>query len=256
MEFISSPLYGHTRTRVGARHALLAPESLVPSTLPGVTGATVHVVVSPEIGARFAQILLAFAKGEGVARFPGSELEHFVFVTDGGLCVEAMGRQRQLAAGGFAFVPPHVGCVMTPTAPETRCVLFQKPYAPFDDGVGPEWVSGTIDEIPCQPFLGDPAAMLQAMLPDRPAYDMAVNLFTYQPGAALPLVESHIMEHGLLMLRGQGIYRLEDSWYPVRKGDVIWMASYCPQWFGALGKEPAAYIYYKDVYRRPISRLA
>ena len=41
------------------------------------------------------------------------------------------------------------------------------------------------------------------------------------------------------MLEGQGVYRLGDSWYPVREGDAIWMAPYCPQWFVAMGKGPA-----------------
>ena len=59
---------------------------------------------------------------------------------------------------------------------------------------------------------------------------------TYQPGAALSMVEVHVMEHGLLMLEGGGIYRLGDSWYPVTAGDFIWMGPYCPQWFGAIGK--------------------
>ena len=54
------------------------------------------------------------------------------------------------------------------------------------------------------------------------------------------MVEVHVMEHGLLMLEGQGVYRLGDDWYPVRQGDVIWMAPFCPQWFVAMGKEPRA----------------
>jgi (S)-ureidoglycine aminohydrolase len=76
-----------------------------------------------------------------------------------------------------------------------------------------------------------------------------MNVFTYQPGATLPFVETHVMEHGLLMLTGQGVYRLEDSWYPVTAGDAIWMAPYCPQWFVAMGKTAASYLYYKDVNR-------
>ena len=71
------------------------------------------------------------------------------------------------------------------------------------------------------------------------------------PGATLPFVESHIMEHGLMMLKGQGVYRLDADWHPVQAGDVIWMASYCPQWFVCSGKSPASYIYYKDVNRHP-----
>ena len=68
----------------------------------------------------------------------------------------------------------------------------------------------------------------------------------------LPLVEVHVMEHGLLMLDGKGVYRLGDDWYPVRQGDVIWIAPYCPQWFVAMGKGPARYLYYKDINRDPL----
>jgi (S)-ureidoglycine aminohydrolase len=78
-----------------------------------------------------------------------------------------------------------------------------------------------------------------------------VNIFTYDPGGHLPFVETHIMEHGLLYLQGQGIYMLDHEWYPVKKGDAIWMAPYCQQWFTAMGKEPAVYIYYKNVNRFP-----
>src|SRR2546425_732639 len=70
--------------------------------------------------------------------------------------------------------------------------------------------------------------------------------------ASLPMVEIHVMEHGLLMLEGGGIYRLGEEWYPVAAGDFIWMGSYCPQWFGALGKVPARYLIYKDWNRHPL----
>jgi (S)-ureidoglycine aminohydrolase len=70
------------------------------------------------------------------------------------------------------------------------------------------------------------------------------------------MVEMHVMEHGLFMLDGGGIYRLGESWYPVYAGDFIWMAPYCPQWFGALGKKPARYLIYKDWNRHPQAAAA
>ena len=83
--------------------------------------------------------------------------------------------------------------------------------------------------------------------------DFAVNTMTYQPGAAVSMVEMHVMEHGLIMLEGGGIYRLGDSWYPVTAGDFIWMGPWCPQWFGAIGKLPAKYLIYKDWNRHPLA---
>ncbi len=87
--------------------------------------------------------------------------------------------------------------------------------------------------------------------PDNAAFDFPVNTMEYQPGPSQSMVEIHVMEHGLLMLEGGGIYRLGDAWYPVAKGDFIWMAPFCPQWFGALGKTPAKYLIYKNINRHP-----
>lgn len=59
------------------------------------------------------------------------------------------------------------------------------------------------------------------------------------------------MENGLKILAGQDVYRLEKKYYPVKGGDVIWMAAYCLQWFVAMSDQPASYIYYKNVNRLP-----
>ena len=92
------------------------------------------------------------------------------------------------------------------------------------------------DEVSSHPLGDDPGLQVKCLLPDEMSFDFAVNTMVYQPGAALSMVEMHVMEHGLIMLEGGGIYRLGDSWYPVTAGDFIWMAPWCPQWFGAIGK--------------------
>jgi glyoxylate utilization-related uncharacterized protein len=38
------------------------------------------------------------------------------------------------------------------------------------------------------------------------------------------------LRRGLMLLEGKGIYRLNDKWYSVQAGDVIWMAPYVTQW--------------------------
>jgi (S)-ureidoglycine aminohydrolase len=131
--------------------------------------------------------------------------------------------------------------------------VFEKPFQKAPGVELPEAVIGAAADLPAEPFMGDEDARLQVLLPADERFDLAVNLFTYQPGATLPQVEIHVMEHGLIMLDGAGVYRLGDSWYPVEAGDVIWMASYCPQWFVAMGKTPARYLYYKDVNRDPLA---
>jgi (S)-ureidoglycine aminohydrolase len=123
---------------------------------------------------------------------------------------------------------------------------------PLPEGHRPKPFSGHENEVKPEPLEGDSSIEVRHLVPDDCVFDFAVNVMTYQPGAALPMVESHVMEHGLLMLAGGGIYRLSDGWYPVKEGDFIWMAPYCPQWFGALGKVPAKYLIYKDWNRGPL----
>ena len=241
-------LFGHTRARIGGRHALITPHNHVASNLPEVSGGTSVVLINATMGAGFAQLQIDLPP-EAKAAWPASEVETFGFVMSGGGHLRLDGHNHSLTEGGFFFAPAGSGWSLDPTGEATRLILFQKEFEPHPGGASTRVVVGHQRDVQGTPFLGDPAANLQVLLPDEPGFDMAVNLFAYQPGGHLPFVEIHVMEHGLLMLDGQGVYRLEDDWYPVEKGDVIWMAPYCPQWFVAMGKTPARYLYYKDVNR-------
>jgi (S)-ureidoglycine aminohydrolase len=220
----------------------------VNSSLPGVKGATAVVLVGPAMGAKVAQTLLTFQSG-GSAVFAASEKQTFGYVMDGGANVSVGSKKRRLKSGGFFFCPAGSDWSLAAPKKGTQVTLFQKKYVPLPGVRAPRAILGDQSRVKGVPLLGDPAANLQVFLPDEPAFDMAVNILAYQPGGHLPFVEVHIMEHGLVMLSGEGIYRLEDSWYPVKAGDAIWMAPYCAQWFVAMGKVPARYLYYKDVNR-------
>jgi (S)-ureidoglycine aminohydrolase len=243
--------FGRTRTVVSTRHAVIAPDSHVPSVFPGWENATAFVMLSPAMGAELSQILITFGPGPGIAAFPADHHEHALYVESGACEIRlTTGETIPLAPTGFIFIP--AGNAFTITGGEdTRITLFRKIFEPLAGLEAPPLVHGLASDIPGEPFLGNPRALLQTLLPIDPRYDMAMNIFTYEPGATLPFVETHIMEHGLLMLSGHGIYRLEESYYPVTAGDAIWMAPYCPQWFAAIGDVPASYLYYKDVHRLP-----
>jgi len=241
-------LFGHTRARVSPRHALITPDNHVASSVPGVVGARAVVLVSPSMGAGFAQTLLTFERG-GSARLAAGASETFGFVMSGGATVAVDARRRRLGPGGYFFCPAGSAWSLSAPSRATQATLFQKAYVALPGAGGPRAVISDQARVKGAPFLGDPAARLQVLLPDEPAFDMAVNIFAYRPGGHLPFVEVHIMEHGLVMLSGEGVYRLEDSWYPVRAGDAIWMAPFCAQWFVAMGKVPARYLYFKDVNR-------
>ncbi len=177
--------------------------------------------------------------------------ETAVYVTSGSCRLRVGEDSHSLTPGSYAFCPSGLVIEFSEATDGTEVTCFRKSFEPLVDHEAPPTIFGHAAEVQGQPFLGNPRAILKTLFPDDLRFDLAMNIFTYEPGATLPFVETHIMEHGLLMLSGQGVYRLEDAYYPVTGGDVIWMAPYCPQWFVAMGDTPASYMYYKNVNRLP-----
>jgi len=226
---------GFTRSAHQADHLLLTPDTFVRAPRPGMEDATAIVHASPAVGAKFTQYTAEFAAG---GRLGPAEGERFVYVLDGEVIVDG----RTLRAGGYAYLPPASAAAVT-TVSSARASVIEKSY---DGTAPPAMFIGDERTVASKALMGDEDLQVRVLIPEDPAFDFAVNTMTFQPGAALGMVEAHVMEHGLLMLEGSGIYRLSDRWYPVAAGDFIWMAPYCPQWFGAIGKKPAKYLIYKD----------
>ncbi len=241
---------GLARSSVQRNHALITPDGHVRAPLLGWTQTQAITLISPQMGARFCQFLAVMTAG-ATSGLPLPTVERFVYVSEGTLALETATNSTELAVGSYVYLPPALPHTLRALTPSTL-ILFERPYHLLPNVAPPALLIGREQDVVGEPFLGDPDANLKTLLPIEFAFDMAVNLFTFQPGAALPFVEMHVMEHGLSMLQGGGIYRLADAWYPVQAGDTIWMAAYCPQWFGALGKTPARYLYYKDIHRDPL----
>jgi (S)-ureidoglycine aminohydrolase len=208
-----------------------------------------HVVhACPQLGAAFTQTTAEFAEGGVLGPAPA---QRFIFVLEGDLQLEMGCKTETLTPGAFAYLPSGLKHVVRASS-KARAAMIEKAYKPHPTAVAPAMVIGHESAVADVALMGDPSLRVRSLMPGDSSYDFAVNTMTYDPGAALSMVEVHVMEHGLLMLEGGGIYRLGDMWYPVEAGDFIWMAPYCPQWFGALGKKPAKYLIYKDWCRHPL----
>jgi (S)-ureidoglycine aminohydrolase len=234
---------GDTRSAYHPDHLLQTPETFVRAPLPGMVRTTAIVHIAPAAGARFLEYTAEFEDG---GRLGPCVDQRFVYVLEGQLSVAG----ALLTEGDFAYLPPEDDAIVRATS-AARAEVFEKAYQPLEGKQRPARRIGHESRIAPTQLGGDPWLEVRSLVPDDAAFDFRVNTMTYQPGASLAAPEIHVMEHGLLMLSGGGIYRLGSRWYPVSAGDFIWMAPYCPQWFGALGKTPAKYLIYKDWDRHP-----
>ena len=239
-----------TRSVVKRNHAIIAPDGYINSNVPGWTNCTVNVIINEAMGAKLCQTLITANKD---CKLVGQtkESEIFFYIIKGKLKATVSGQLKILSSGQFVYVPPGKAYRFENIKEGTQVLTFHKVYEKLEGYDIPDVIIGDAADVPGPAYLGDKALRLQVLLPDTLSFDMAVNIFTYDSGGHLPMVETHIMEHGLMYLQGQGVYMLDHQWYPIKKGDSIWMAPYCQQWFTAMGKEPAVYIYYKNVNRFP-----
>jgi (S)-ureidoglycine aminohydrolase len=234
--------FGQTRSCQQSHHLLLTPDTFVRAPLPGMQKATAIVHAAPRLGARFTQYSAEFEPDGTLGETP---LQRLIYVQEGGLRFICEHFREDLHAGDYVYAPstsPHSVCALE----ATRAVVIEKPYQELPNVTAPSPFCCSVTRVVSQPLLGDSAVQVRPLLPASPSFDFAFNSMTFEPGASLPMVEVHVMEHGLLMTSGGGIYRLGNCWHPVAAGDFIWMAPYCPQWFCAVGKTPAQYLIYKD----------
>jgi (S)-ureidoglycine aminohydrolase len=240
---------GETRSAQRHNHVLLTGDTFVRSALPGMKNCVAVAHAGPAMGAKFTQYTAEFELGGELGETPAQRL---IYVVEGHLTVDVEGRKHELKKHAYAYVPegtPH----HVSAASVTRAAIIEKRYQALASVERPGPIVSSENAITSHPLNDDRDLQVKCLLPDTMSFDFAVNTMVYQPGAALSMVEMHVMEHGLLMLEGGGIYRLGDSWYPVTAGDFIWMAPWCPQWFGAIGKKPAKYLIYKDWNRHPLA---
>src|SRR6202050_1533679 len=205
---------GLTRSDRQLTHLLQTPDTFIGMPLPGFDSVTVIVHTAPAIGAAFTQYTAEFEPGGSLGPAHG---QRFLYVLEGAISVALDGQTRQLGPGEYAHVPANRQ--HTVEAPgKSRVAVIEKPAISLPGDAPAPAYFGREHDIESQPLGGDSALEVKQLLPTVPGLDYAVNTMTYQPGAALALVEIHVMEHGLLMLEGGGIYRLDDDWHPGAAG--------------------------------------
>ena len=244
--------FGHNRGVVRRNYAFMPPEGILESRLPGYEDTIVRFQAAPALGARFAQALLEIAPGGGTRKPQRDTLQHFFYVLSAEVEFAIDGRDRvALGPGGYAYLPPDTGFTLRNNGAEpARVLTLKRPYLPVEDFGMPEPIVSHVEAVARINHTGNEGRAWQHLLPrDDLRFDMEMNILSFAPGTYFPAVETHIMEHGLYMLRGQGLYLLEADWHEIWTGDFIWMGPFVPQQFYPTGWGEAAYLLYKDVNR-------
>jgi (S)-ureidoglycine aminohydrolase len=233
---------------------------IVTSALPFWDGTRAWIIARPLSGfaETFAQYVMEVAPGGGSERpEPDPAAEAALFVTEGAPTLTLAGRPHALAPGGFAYIPPGTEWSLRNRgdAP-ARFHWVRKAYEPVEGfGLPDPVVANERDIAPApMPDTAGAWATTRFVDPGDLRHDMHMTVVTFEPGGVIPFEETHVMEHGLYVLEGKAVYRLNRDWVEVEAGDFMWLRAFCPQACYAGGPGRFRYLLYKDVNRHP--RLA
>lgn len=228
---------------------------IVTSFLPGWEKTRFWVIARPLSGfaETFSQYVLTIDP-EGGSDYPEPEsgAEGVLFVTEGRPRLTIGDQHHDLAPGGYAYLPPGAKWTLwNPAKAPAKLHWVRKLYEPAPGVPLPEaFVTNEQHRSPAaMPGTKGTWATTRFVDPFDMRHDMHVNIVTFQPGGLIPFEETHVMEHGLYVLEGKAVYRLNRDWVEVEAGDFMWLRAYCPQACYAGGPGPFRYLLYKDVNR-------
>ncbi|MEQ8656965.1 MAG: bifunctional allantoicase/(S)-ureidoglycine aminohydrolase [Hyphomicrobiales bacterium] len=222
----------------------------------------------------FAHLIMEVAPGGGSQKpEPDRMAEGVLFVVGGALrlTVEAGaakaslgftatqasgfdGIDQVLEAGGYAYLPAGCDWALANEGEESATFHWiRKAYEAVDgiDAPKPFVTSDQEQPINWMPDTEERWGTTRFVDPDDLAHDMHVNIVTFEPGGSIPFEETHVMEHGLYVLEGKAVYKLNQDWVEVEAGDFMWLRAFCPQACYAGGPGRFRYLLYKDMNRLP-----
>ncbi|HUF55090.1 MAG TPA: bifunctional allantoicase/(S)-ureidoglycine aminohydrolase [Thermohalobaculum sp.] len=199
----------------------------------------------------FSQYAMEVGPGGGSdAPEPEPRAEGALFVMEGTLDLTVGADTHRLEPGGFAYLPPASGWRVA-SEDTARFHWIRKLYEPAEGLDPPPPLIASDREVAPEPMPDTDGAWATTRFvdPDDLRHDMHVTIVTLAPGAVIPFAETHVMEHGLYVLEGKAVYRLNQDWVEVEAGDFMWLRAFCPQACYAGGPGPFRYLLYKDVNR-------
>ena len=228
---------------------------IVTSYLPHWQGMRMWVLARPLTGfaETFSQYVVELAEGGGCDRPEDDpEIQSAIFVTGGDMQLVIDGETHQMNAGCFAYIPAGaVWSVRNGTEGPAGFHWWRKRWQAVERIEKPEaFVVREYDITPSpMPDTEGAWATTRFMDPADMRHDMHITIVTFTPGGSIPFAETHVMEHGLFVLEGKAVYRLNRDWVEVGPGDFMWLRAFCPQACYAGGPGRFRYLLYKDVNR-------
>lgn len=228
---------------------------IVTTRFPNWSGQRAWVVARPMTGfsETFVEQIVELKPGGGSDQpEPDPRAESVIFVTSGHLHFTLAGQVFRLEPGSYVYIAPGTRWTIVNETSETASFAWIRKRYNSVAGIEPPSSFVTREQdVPIVPMPKSNGTWgtQRFVLDDDLSHDMHVNIVTFEPGGVIAFAETHVMEHGIYIIEGKGVYRLNTDWVEVEAGDFVWLRAFCPQACYAGGPGRFRYLLYKDVNR-------
>ncbi len=232
-----------------------AMRDIVTSYLPFWDKTRAWIIARPLSGfaETFSQYIMEVAPtGGSTSPEPDASAECVLFCVEGEFTLNIGRKSHSMNGGSYAFIPPaSKWTVKNNSISNAKFHWIRKSYEAVKGIKSPEaFVVNEKDVKPnVMPDTNGAWSTTRFVDPSDMRHDMHVSIVNFEPGGVIPFAETHVMEHGLYVLEGKAVYRLNQDWVEVEAGDFMWLRAFCPQACYAGGPGRFRYLLYKDVNR-------
>ncbi|WP_170473774.1 bifunctional allantoicase/(S)-ureidoglycine aminohydrolase [Ruegeria arenilitoris] len=208
----------------------------------------------------FSQYIMEVQPGGG-SNHPETDpsAQAVLFVVEGSVTLTLSGQMHVLETGGYAYIPPESEWTLRNSGDTVaRFHWVRKAYEAVPGLPSPEAIITNENDITPNEMPDTDGRWSTTRFADPLdlRHDMHVNIVNFEPGGVIPFAETHVMEHGLYVLEGKAVYRLNQDWVEVEAGDYMWLRAFCPQACYVGGPGRFRYLLYKDVNRHMPLKLS
>lgn len=228
---------------------------IVTSNLPFWEKTRAWIIARPLSGfaETFSQYIMEVQPDGGSLKpEPDPEAQGVMFVVQGEITITMGNEAFTLTEGGYAYLPAGAQYEVRNNSSLAATFHWVRKRYEAVEGIARSDALFTHEKnavVAPMPDTNGAWTTTRFVDPSDMRHDMHVNIVNFEPGGCIPFAETHVMEHGLYVLEGKAVYRLNNDWVEVEAGDFMWLRAFCPQACYAGGPGRFRYLLYKDVNR-------
>jgi (S)-ureidoglycine aminohydrolase len=193
----------------------------------------------------FYAYLVEMGKNGATTQSIREEYEFFIYTLEGSAILRIKDNSYEMSKGDYLYLPPDTAHSIEKVYAPFNFFMIKRKYMPAGLKRA-RFIYKNESDVPEEPVPEQNRSRRYLIPNEEVEYDMGATILKFQPGAGIPLVETHTQHHGIYILSGTCLWYLGNKWYQSEAGDFIWLMPFTPHSIWCIGTTPSSCLLYKN----------